>query len=216
MHPGAMLAIWSDIGREHETDYLHWLTREHTLERVSTPGFLGVRVFRAMREDVSRYFICYALESAGVVDSAPYVAKLNNPTPWSQRIMPLLRNFRRGGGPVRSRAGLGQAGFIAPLILDRACPPDVGELAAGLVQSDWITAVSILEIDRARTSVATREKSMRRQDELFAGLILVEGLSESAVADACGHLRQRRQDLDLSPKDPLPFYRQVFSLDKPS
>jgi hypothetical protein len=184
------------------------------MERVSTPGFLGVRVFRAMREDVSRYFICYALESADVVNSAAYIAKLNNPTPWSQRIMPLLANFRRGGGPIRARAGLGQGGFVAPLIVEGVCPSNPGELAASGSQNDWIAAVRILEIDQARTSVQTTEKSMRRQDEPFAGLILVEALSEGALTDCCAHVRSQHRDVSLSSKDPLPFYRQIFSLDK--
>ena len=34
------LAIWSDISQENETDYLHWFSREHAIERLSVPGFL--------------------------------------------------------------------------------------------------------------------------------------------------------------------------------
>ena len=34
------LAIWSDVRLEGETDYLHWLTREHTSERLGVDGFL--------------------------------------------------------------------------------------------------------------------------------------------------------------------------------
>jgi hypothetical protein len=37
------LAIWSDVKAEQETDYLHWLTREHTSERLDVDGFLRVR-----------------------------------------------------------------------------------------------------------------------------------------------------------------------------
>jgi len=32
------LAIWSDVERANLTDYRHWLTREHTTERVTTKG----------------------------------------------------------------------------------------------------------------------------------------------------------------------------------
>ena len=41
------------------TDYRHWLTREHTTERVTTKGFLAGRVFRAARADIERFFILY-------------------------------------------------------------------------------------------------------------------------------------------------------------
>jgi len=39
------LAIWSDVEPAGETDYLHWLTREHVQERLSVPGFRAVRIF---------------------------------------------------------------------------------------------------------------------------------------------------------------------------
>ncbi len=52
MHDPGLLVIWSDVAASDETDYLHWLTREHTSERVSTEGFLGVRVFRALTSEV--------------------------------------------------------------------------------------------------------------------------------------------------------------------
>ena len=42
MRGAGFLAIWSDVEPENLTDYRHWLTREHTTERVTTKGFLGV------------------------------------------------------------------------------------------------------------------------------------------------------------------------------
>ena len=63
MRGAGFLAIWSDVEPGHLTDYRHWLTREHTTERVTTKGFLGVRVFRAARGDINRFFILYELES---------------------------------------------------------------------------------------------------------------------------------------------------------
>ena len=53
MRGAGFLAIWSDVEPDHLTDYRHWLTREHTTERVTTNGFLGVRVFRATRADIA-------------------------------------------------------------------------------------------------------------------------------------------------------------------
>ena len=46
MRGAGFLAIWSDIESKALTDYRHWLTREHTTERVTTKGFLASRVFR--------------------------------------------------------------------------------------------------------------------------------------------------------------------------
>ena len=38
MRGAGFLAIWSDVERKNLTDYRHWLTREHTTERVSWCG----------------------------------------------------------------------------------------------------------------------------------------------------------------------------------
>ena len=100
----AQLAIWSDVEPGQETDYLHWLTREHVLERVSVDGFLSGRVFRAEAGGKRRFFITYELQDTGVLAGPSYLARLNAPTPWSQRTMPILQNFARGGGPVVARA----------------------------------------------------------------------------------------------------------------
>src|SRR3954471_14322383 len=98
MRGAGFLAIWSDVARAALTDYRHWLTREHTTERVTTKGFLAARVFRAERTEANRFFILYELEAPEVLDGPTYLARLNAPTPWSQRIMPQLGNFIRGGG----------------------------------------------------------------------------------------------------------------------
>ena len=81
MRGTGFLAIWSDIAPEVLTDYRHWLTREHTTERVTTKGFLAARVFRAERSDTNRFFILYELESPEVLDGPAYLARLNAPTP---------------------------------------------------------------------------------------------------------------------------------------
>jgi 3-dehydroquinate dehydratase-2 len=47
MQGSGYLAIWSDLAPEHETDWMHWMTREHSSERVGVEGFLACRIFRA-------------------------------------------------------------------------------------------------------------------------------------------------------------------------
>jgi hypothetical protein len=51
----AFLAIWSDLASEDETGWAHWMTREHSCERVRIEGFLGGRIFRALGATVNRY-----------------------------------------------------------------------------------------------------------------------------------------------------------------
>jgi hypothetical protein len=178
------LAIWSDVPSQQETDYLHWLTREHAFERLAVDGFLGVRVFRALRRNVCRYFIHYRLAAPAVLSSAAYLERLNAPTPWSQRIMPILGNFARMGGRVVAETGQGRGCTLAPIKLDRLPEGGLDNKLASIVASDRIVAARLLETDLDRTSIPTREKGMRTEDRIFPGLLLVEGLDPLAVSEA--------------------------------
>src|SRR5436309_10971108 len=180
MRGAGFLAIWSDIAPSALTDYRHWLTREHTTERVTTTGFLGVRVFRAERSDTNRFFILYELEAPKVLDGPAYLARLNAPTPWSQRIMPQLGNFIRGGGVMTARAGRGEGATIAALRIEQM-PDQPERLADALVALDGIAAVQIGATDEARTSVPTAEKGMRQHEGFFAGLLIIEALEEVSL-----------------------------------
>ena len=48
MQGAGYLAIWSDLAPQDETDWAHWITREHAAERVGVNGFLACRIFRAL------------------------------------------------------------------------------------------------------------------------------------------------------------------------
>jgi hypothetical protein len=210
MRGAGFLAIWSDVDPDHLTDYRHWLTREHTTERVTTEGFLGVRVFRAARADIARFFILYELESPEVLDGPAYLARLNAPTPWSQRTMPRLGNFVRGGGVMTARAGRGEGATIVALRIERL-PEDPQQLADALVALDGIAAVQIGATDLARTSVPTVEKGMRKDEGIFAGLLIIEALDEAALR---GALRQAVQIApDLGGTGEPEVYQGMFALD---
>lgn len=193
------LAIWSDVEPERETDYLHWLIREHTQERVSIPGFLGVRVFRSRNAAVRRYFILYTLTESGVMGSPAYVERLNAPTPWSQRIMPTLGNFRRGGGTVTIRHGSGFGAAVAPVLLAEDDASQALTRAAEIAAHDRLVAASLLSVDGAGTAIRTNEKSLRTGDRSFDTLLLAEAVDAAALTAALG-------DVEL--------FDQVFALDK--
>ncbi|MFZ1104867.1 MAG: hypothetical protein WAN86_18790 [Hyphomicrobiaceae bacterium] len=203
MKGDGFLAIWSDVPSEHETDYLHWLTREHTPERLAVEGFLGVCVYRALRRDVCRYFIHYRLATPAVLASAAYLDRLNAPTPWSQRVMPILGNFARGGGRVLAETGQGHGCVLAAIKLDRLSEDVHDDKLASIATSDRIIAARRLETDLGRTGIATREKGMRAGDRTFAGLLLIEGLDELAVSTTVDRHR-------FAP--PGELYAEVFSL----
>jgi len=211
MRGAGFLAIWSDVDRQNLTDYRHWLTREHTTERVIIEGFLACRVFRAIRLDVERFFILYELESPEVLDGRAYLARLNAPTPWSQRIMPQLGNFIRGGGVMLARAGRGEGCTISVLRVEHL-PKEPKFLAEVIAAMDGIAAVQIGATDRARTSVPTVEKGMRQQEGFFNGLLIIEALDEQSVRNALNKAAEIAPKLSKGVEE-SEIYQAIFALD---
>ena len=211
MRGAGFLAIWSDVEPDNLTDYRHWLTREHTTERVTTRGFLANRVFRAVRSDINRFFILYELELPEVLDGSAYLARLNAPTSWSQRIMPQLGNFIRGGGVMAARAGKGEGATIVALRLGRL-PEQPQGLADAIVAFDGIAAVQIGATDHARTSVPTVEKGMRQNEGFFAGLLIIEALDEASLRSALRQLAETAPELSGGIGEPE-IYQGIFALD---
>lgn len=179
-----LLAIWSTVQDEFETDYLHWLTREHVFERVGVPGFLAGCVYRRRHSAPSEYLIVYTLEDASVMSSAPYIERLDNPTPWTQRVMPHLQQFRRGGGTMITRAGkVGAFGAcLAVARLDEIPPSLTQEALDDLAGIDRVTQTWVMAVASDATSIATREKSMRKSAEgTFKAVMAVEALDDAAL-----------------------------------
>jgi hypothetical protein len=206
MQGNGFLAIWSDVTAAQETDYLHWLTREHTAERLGVQGFLAVRVFRALLEGVHRFLIVYELDDATALAGQSYLDRLNAPTPWSQRIMPILQNFARGGGRRVASAGTGggsgRGAIVAALRLSADTLP-AAAITASLVAQDRIVAAHLLETDQARTGIKTGEKGLRKDDGSFDALLLVEGLDPAAL-----HAALTATGLAAD----MPLYAQIYAL----
>jgi hypothetical protein len=203
------LAIWSDVARREETNYLHWLTREHTAERVSVPGFVGVRVFRARLSETCRYFILYRLERPEVLASEAYLERLDSPTEWSRRIMPILGNFTRGGGRVLVEAGQGEGAVASPILCQASEIEPARAALDAVVTLDRVVAARLFQGDQSRTGITTQEKSMRSSDRSFEALLLVEALSDVALDSALDELRKT-----VPIAEPHPRYDQIFALDR--
>ena len=102
--PGAAaIAMWWDIPAQARAEWEDWHTREHMPERLSIPGFL--RGSRWVFE--SSYFVLYEAKDLATITSGPYLERLNNPSPWSRRMMPHHKNMVRSLCLVH--AGLGGA-----------------------------------------------------------------------------------------------------------
>ena len=106
----AAVAMWWDVSPGQLSEFEDWHSHEHFPERLSIPGFLrGSRW--ASSEETQAFFVMYELAAYETLTSSHYLARLNNPTPWSTKMMPHHRNMVRsqceiveshGGGIARS------------------------------------------------------------------------------------------------------------------
>lgn len=106
----AAIAMWWDMAPAHRVEFEDWHSHEHFAERLGIPGFLrGSRWADA--SGGNGFFVMYELDAHETLSSPHYLQLLNNPTPWSTRLMPhhshMVRSLCRvldsfGGGAARA------------------------------------------------------------------------------------------------------------------
>ena len=99
-----VLIIWHGITPEADRDMIRWHNTEHVAERIGVPGFLRGRRYKDAQHAL-QYLDLYETEDVDTVRSAPYLARLNAPTPWTSRILPHFRDTVRLGCRVVTSAG---------------------------------------------------------------------------------------------------------------
>ena len=193
----AVLAFWHDIAPGGDAEFNHWHTQEHIPERVGVPGFLRGRRYEAAGRG-PRYFNLYETEDLGVLDSPPYVERLQHPTPWTRRALPLFRGSKRTACRTVLSLGLGLGGALATLDLG----PESGradELRGWLTRTALpalshrpaIVGVHLCEADVATTQAKskTAEGGLQdRSDVMARWVVLVEGISPEVVEAAAQEL----------------------------
>ena len=152
---GAVLAIWNDIAPGGDAEFDHWHISEHIPERVSVPGFLRGRRYNAVTGS-PRYFTLYETEAVATLQSAPYLARLNAPTPWTTKCIQLFRNNRRTACRTTLSLGVGEGGALATLELG---PRSDGEATL----RSWLTEPRVRE--RLRASARSRRGDLAGWDE---------------------------------------------------
>ena len=105
-----LMAFWADIDPAYEPRFLEWHNCEHMPERVSVPGFVEGRRYHGIGS-APAYLMMYLTESAEVLQSDAYLARLNDPTPWTTDSLGHFRNPSRNIHDLR--AGLGTGGMAA-------------------------------------------------------------------------------------------------------
>jgi len=206
------LVMWHDITPEMQGEYTEWHTREHMPERLSIPGFLVGKRLVNNNLDHYRFGTIYTGRDVEVFRSPAYLARLNDPTPWSNTLQPAFRNFLRVACERVASAGRGDGGAVATTRLSFV--EGAGETAAragaqALVERILaIKGVCGAHVGLARTEVSgvrTRETELRPEmaERGFDAVVITEGsgrpeleaaigeIEAAIAASACGFIEPR-------------------------
>jgi len=183
----AAVAMWWDIAPEVKSEWEDWHSREHMPERLGIPGFLrGTRWIALSGEPA--YFVLYEAARLATITAGPYVERLNNPTPWSQKMMPHHRNMVRSLCRVRATFGRGVAHALATL---RFSPSPrsktvlskwlVADALPTLPERRGLTGAHLLESQPMLTTTQTAEQKIRGKDAQADWVVLISGHDADAV-----------------------------------
>jgi hypothetical protein len=182
----AAMLLAFDIVQEAIPEHDDWHTHEHLPERLSIPGFVRGTRWVALRGQ-PRYFVMYEVTQLTILTSEAYLDRLNNPSPWTSKMMPHYRGMTRGFCSVVGSFGLG----IGHLIQLLRFKPETGaesSLRRWLLQDalpqlcsrPGIGSVHLLE--GTLTPTMTTEQRIRGTDSRVDWALLLTGYSQDALA----------------------------------
>ena len=186
LHGNAAMILYYDIAPDAIDDHDDWHTHEHFPERLSIAGFLrGSRWVAATGGP--RYLVMYEVADAGVLSGAPYLERLNNPTPWTARMMANFRGMARGFCSMvsSSGSGLGHALLSIRYVPVAGRENELREWLKATVLPMISTkpgAVSAYMLEPAAKPSMTKEQRIRGKDADVPWVLLVTGYSASALS----------------------------------
>ncbi len=171
----AALAMWWDMAAQMRAEFEDWHTREHFPERLALPGFLRASRWQA-EGGGEGFFVLYELASADALVSPEYLARLDDPTPWSRRLMPHHRYMVRSPSVVvHSRGGM-EADHVLTLRLPAAWEPgDAEALAAQAAGQAGIAGVHLLRHQPLGIAATTEQRIRGLADRAADWIVVVAG-----------------------------------------
>ena len=182
----AAVAMWWDMSPAQRSEFQDWHSHEHFPERMSIPGFLrGSRWANA--DGGEGFFVIYELADYETLTSVHYLARLNNPTPWSKKMMPHHRNMVRSQCRVIDSHG---GGMAKSMITIRISPNEgsaealrvfLGGQLAVLPTRPGITGAHLLQT-KTPDAQLTEEQKIRGGDAVADWIVLVSGYDPDELA----------------------------------
>lgn len=190
----AALAMWWDVSAAQRAELEHWHAHEHFPERLGIPGFRRASRWTSA-EGGEGFFVMYELDDHAVLASAPYAERLNAPSPWSTRMMPLHRHMVRSQCRVLHSHGAVTARHALTIHLSPApasapsLQRGLGELSASVPMRPGLVGLHLL-CHEAPALAVTTEQQIRGNADRVADWVLVACGYDAAALNELG-----REDL---------------------
>jgi len=180
----AAMVLYYDIAGDN-ADHDDWHTCEHLHERLSIPGFVRATRWVA-REGAPRYMVIYEVTGTDIARSPAYLARLNDPTPWTRAMMSRFRGMVRGFCHVLASSGYGMGNAVLSV---RFTPrqgeePELrkrlaNELLPSLASQRGMAGAYLLQ--PAPPPPMTQEQTLRGPDTPMSWLVLVTAYEAQAL-----------------------------------
>jgi hypothetical protein len=181
----AAMLLSFDVVDGAVSEHDDWHTHEHLPERLSIPGFLRGTRWVALHGK-PRYLVLYEVQSLATLASGAYLERLNQPTPWTSKMMPFYRDMTRGLCSVARSAGSGMGHFgllsrfkPAPGAESRLQTWLDDEILARLPRRAGLGSAHLLK--GALTPQMTNEQRIRGLDTGVDLALLVSGYSQGEL-----------------------------------
>ena len=182
----AAMLLSFDVVQEAIPEHDEWHTHEHLPERLSIPGFVRGTRWVALRGQ-PRYFVMYEVEQLATLTSEAYLERLNNPSPWTSKMMPYYRGMTRGFCSMTGSFGLG-IGHVSLLMRFKPATGAESSLRKWLLQDTLpqlpsrpgIGSVHLFE--GALTPKMTNEQRIRGADAGVDWALFLTGYSQDSLA----------------------------------
>lgn len=196
LYSDTAMVLYYDITGDN-ADHDDWHTYEHIHERLSIHGFLRATRWVAIAGK-PKYMVIYEVAGTDVAISPDYLARLNDPTPWTASMMNRFRGMIRGFCSVvaGSGFGLGNAAVsvrFTPVSGEESNLTDrlSREVLPAMSSRKGIAGVHLLQ--PAPPPPLTKEQSIRGPDRPMTWLLLATAYDTEALSRATAE--------HLEPKD---------------
>ncbi|MEZ5661041.1 MAG: hypothetical protein R3E83_21785 [Burkholderiaceae bacterium] len=190
--PSGILAVWNDRREADAGFYERWYQGEHLPERLAVTGFVRGRRYEAVTAE-PQFFTYYEVSSPQVLISPEYLARLNDPTAATRRIMTeIFQNMNRTVCRREKIIGRMRGSHALTACFADARPGagltdwlDSLPGRSGVARAEWWVA------DQAGARTDSVEQALRgKADAQVGACLFAEGLREADARMLAGEIEQ--------------------------